>query len=254
MKNIVTTLAIAFLGLHSVNAQEYITDDTMESTVMVEDGELKILYFTATWCGPCKMMAPVMKELDQDENIDLTVYKMDIDDNITNNILGVSSIPTYFFMKNGVQVGREMSVKKKSEMYELVEKYDAVKPEGEKLAYKPAESNVKFVEGNHAALSKDKIKKLWYNAALLNNFANTAYNALIDKQDLKSAISLTERSLELERLPTTLITQSLIYLKMQELDKARSSAKEAKKMLAAEGKTTGIADKVLLKIEETTKS
>ncbi len=248
MKNLLLLL-LAGISASSASAQQYITDDDMESTVMVQDDELKILYFTATWCGPCKMMAPIVKELDEDESIALTVYKMDIDHNMTNKVLGISSIPTYLFIKNGRQVGREMSVKEKSKMYELVEKYDNKEVKGKKLAYKFKPSKVKMVEGNHKALSKKNIKKIWYDAQQLSSFASNAMNALEDKQDLKSALSLVERSLELEENSTTYIVQSKIYLKMNQLKEAKKSAATAKKMLGKDGESTGMADNLLEKID-----
>ncbi|MDP5078260.1 MAG: thioredoxin domain-containing protein, partial [Nonlabens sp.] len=94
-------LFCSLFTLLTIQAQEYVTDATLEKTVVVNDDELKILYFTAVWCGPCKMMAPVMASLDTDPAVPVSIYKLDTDKNKADDFLRVRSIPTYYFIKNG---------------------------------------------------------------------------------------------------------------------------------------------------------
>jgi thiol-disulfide isomerase/thioredoxin len=51
-----------FLSI-SLQAQDDVTDATMEERVMANDDQIKVLYFTAPWCGPCKYMAPIIKSI-----------------------------------------------------------------------------------------------------------------------------------------------------------------------------------------------
>jgi thioredoxin 1 len=58
--------------------------------------------FWATWCGPCKMMAPVLEEIDSEMSDQLKIVKLDVDENQeTAGKYGVMSIPTMFLFKDG---------------------------------------------------------------------------------------------------------------------------------------------------------
>lgn len=60
-----------------------------------ENNEKRILYFTASWCGPCKMLAPIMDE------IDFPVGKIDVDENQDLSAkFGIRSVPTLVYMYN----------------------------------------------------------------------------------------------------------------------------------------------------------
>lgn len=70
------------------------------------DGSLpSVFYFTAAWCGPCRLIAPVMLELGK-KYPHVTTYKVDIDEGGLSNALGklnVSAVPTMQFFKGGVK-------------------------------------------------------------------------------------------------------------------------------------------------------
>ena len=60
-----------------------------------------VLDFWATWCGPCKMIAPILEEIDN-ENPGLKVCKVNVDEeNALAAAFGISSIPTLIFFKDG---------------------------------------------------------------------------------------------------------------------------------------------------------
>ena len=68
--------------------------------------------FWATWCGPCKMLAPVIEEIGKKYEGRAVIAKVDVDENQSLAAkYGVMSIPTVIFFKNGKEIGREVGVK-----------------------------------------------------------------------------------------------------------------------------------------------
>ena len=71
--------------------------------------KLTIIDFTATWCGPCKMIAPIFKELSEEFGSRAQFIKVDVDDNPdAAQKYGVSAMPTFLFVKGGEVVDRLM--------------------------------------------------------------------------------------------------------------------------------------------------
>ena len=77
-----------------------ITDATFEAET--KEG-LILVDFWATWCGPCRMQAPILEQLSQELSEDeLKILKMDVDENPeTARAFGIMSIPTLLFKKDG---------------------------------------------------------------------------------------------------------------------------------------------------------
>lgn len=78
-----------------------ITDDNFETEVL--KSELPVLIdFWAAWCGPCKMIAPIVEELAAEYDGKVKIGKLDVDDNQQTAIkYGVRSIPTVLLLQNG---------------------------------------------------------------------------------------------------------------------------------------------------------
>lgn len=73
--------------------------------------------FWATWCGPCKMMAPVLEEVSNDAEEKLVVAKLDVDENPnTAAQYGIMSIPTMIVFKNGQPVKQLVGYMPKSQL------------------------------------------------------------------------------------------------------------------------------------------
>ena len=80
--------------------------------------------FWATWCGPCKMIAPVLEELDDEMSDKVKIVKLDVDENQeTAQKFGVMSIPTLLLFKDGEVVDQVIGYQPKEALVELVNKH-----------------------------------------------------------------------------------------------------------------------------------
>ncbi|MCM3712334.1 thioredoxin [Sporosarcina luteola] len=88
-----------------------------------KDG-LVLVDFWATWCGPCKMIAPVLEELDGELNGKAKIVKVDVDENqATAGEYGIMSIPTLVLFKDGEIVDKVVGFQPKEQLAELIEKH-----------------------------------------------------------------------------------------------------------------------------------
>ena len=96
-----------------------LTKDNFENEVM--KAEMPVLIdFWATWCGPCKMIAPIIKEI-ADERDDIKVCKVNVDDEPElAAAFNISSIPTLAVVKDGKIVNTSVGYKPKEEILELI--------------------------------------------------------------------------------------------------------------------------------------
>ena len=89
----------------SQNVKEYSTDD-FKSEVVESDAPV-LVDFWAEWCGPCKVIAPVVEELANDYEGKIKFGKVNVDDhNMVASDYGVRSIPTLLIFKNGTVVNQ----------------------------------------------------------------------------------------------------------------------------------------------------
>ena len=99
-----------------------ITDQNFESEVIQSDKPV-LVDFWAAWCGPCRMIAPIVEELAQEYDGKAKVGKLDVDSNQQTAIkYGVRSIPTVLLIKNGEVVDTIIGALPKTA---FVEKLDA---------------------------------------------------------------------------------------------------------------------------------
>lgn len=95
-----------------------VTDDTFESEVL-QAMEPTLVDFGAEWCGPCKMIEPVVEEVAQEYNGRLRVVKVNVDANPgTPQRLGIMGIPTLILFKNGAEATRIVGYRTKEALVE----------------------------------------------------------------------------------------------------------------------------------------
>lgn len=98
-----------------------VTDTSFDEMVM--NSETPVLVdFWAEWCGPCKMIAPVLEEIAQELDGQLTIGKLDVDNNPdTAMAFGVMSIPTLLLFKDGQPVERIVGFQPKAQLKRRIE-------------------------------------------------------------------------------------------------------------------------------------
>ncbi|HLO10917.1 MAG TPA: thioredoxin [Pseudoneobacillus sp.] len=80
--------------------------------------------FWAPWCGPCKMIAPVLEELDSELGDKVKIVKLDVDDNQeTAGKFGVMSIPTLIVFKDGQPVDKVIGFQPKEALENVLKKH-----------------------------------------------------------------------------------------------------------------------------------
>lgn len=90
---------------------------------VVKSDKLVLIDFFATWCGPCKMLAPVIEQVSNDHE-DVMVVKVDVDKTPELAVLyKVASIPTLVFLKDGQLVKEHIGFASKSEIEAMINEY-----------------------------------------------------------------------------------------------------------------------------------
>ena len=89
---------------------EYVDSEQLE--ILISQEEILVIDFTASWCGPCKVVGPLMDELAAEFDGKSTIVKVDIDANQSiTKAVGIKSIPAVVYFKQGEEVNRVVGVK-----------------------------------------------------------------------------------------------------------------------------------------------
>jgi thioredoxin 1 len=98
------------------------TDENIKE--IINSGKPVVIDFWAEWCGPCRMVGPLVEELAKEYDGKVVIGKMDVDNNVdTPNEYGIRNIPTILFFKDGKVADKQVGAVAKSV---LTKKLDAL--------------------------------------------------------------------------------------------------------------------------------
>ena len=101
-----------------------VTDQTFEQEVL-KSGTPVLVDFWATWCGPCRMVAPVLEEIASEKD-NVRIAKLDVDANpITAGRFGVRAIPTMILFKEGKEAQRIVGFQPKDRLLQQIQPHMA---------------------------------------------------------------------------------------------------------------------------------
>lgn len=101
---------------------KHVNSNEFEAEVLKSDKKV-LVDFWANWCGPCKMLAPVLEQV-ADEMPDVQIVKVDVDDNgDLAEKYNVMSIPTMILFKNGEQVGKSVGFIGPDQVKDFINQY-----------------------------------------------------------------------------------------------------------------------------------
>jgi len=96
----------------------------MKFSEIIADKKPVLVDFFAEWCGPCKTMAPILKEVKDTVGDSITIIKLDVDKNPkVASAYQIQSIPTLILFKEGNIMWRKMGIVSKSNLIQLIQQH-----------------------------------------------------------------------------------------------------------------------------------
>ena len=97
-----------------INEQEFKTKAVSDPVAVVD--------FSATWCGPCRMLAPVLEEISEELSGKANFYNVDVDESASLAVgFGISSVPTVLILKNGKVAAQSLGFRPGPDMKKWIE-------------------------------------------------------------------------------------------------------------------------------------
>lgn len=104
------------------DAIKHVSDSSFDSDV-IQSAKPVLVDFTATWCGPCKMIAPILDQVAEEYRDRLEIVKVDVDDNqATAAKFGIRGVPTLMLFKDGAAVETKVGAMSKSQLTGFLDK------------------------------------------------------------------------------------------------------------------------------------
>ncbi len=102
---------------------KHVSDDSFDQDVLKAESPVLVDYW-AEWCGPCKMIAPILDEIARDYEGRLQVAKVNVDENnATASKYGIRGIPTLMLFRNGTQVATKVGALSKSQLTQFLDSH-----------------------------------------------------------------------------------------------------------------------------------
>ena len=106
-----------------MSSLKQVTDATFESDVLQSSVPV-LVDFWAAWCGPCKMIAPILDELAADYEGKVSIVKVNVDENQESPAkFGIRGIPTLMLFKNGELLATKVGAQGKAQLTAFVDQY-----------------------------------------------------------------------------------------------------------------------------------
>lgn len=103
------------MALQEINDSNF-KEETSQGLVLVD--------FWAEWCGPCRMVAPVLEELSKEYQSKLSIKKLNVDENhLSAQMFGVQSIPTMILFKDGKVVDKIIGALPKTQIKNFIDRH-----------------------------------------------------------------------------------------------------------------------------------
>ncbi len=100
----------------------HLYNDNFKSAISASP--LALVDFWATWCNPCRMIAPIVEAISDEFDGSLDVFKLDVDESPETAVEhGVMSIPTIIIFKNGTEAERVVGYRSKEDLIAIIQKY-----------------------------------------------------------------------------------------------------------------------------------
>jgi len=100
--------------------ENVITGTKENFSELIAQDKITIVDFWAEWCGPCRMLGPILDSVAK-ERADIQVVKVDVDSNSElSTQYGIRSIPAVYIFKNGEQINKFVGVKSKEDILKLI--------------------------------------------------------------------------------------------------------------------------------------
>lgn len=91
---------------------------------IIKENKPTLVDFFATWCGPCKMLSPILEKVEEESNGEYNIVKVDIDESYDlAKKFGIMSVPTMIIFKNGEEVEKLIGLRQKNQIEEIIKKH-----------------------------------------------------------------------------------------------------------------------------------
>ena len=98
--------------------------NSQEFEELIKENKPTLVDFFATWCGPCKMLSPILEQVETGANGEFNVVKIDVDESYdVAKKFGIMSVPTMIIFKNGEEQEKIVGLRQKTQIEEAIKKF-----------------------------------------------------------------------------------------------------------------------------------